>query len=303
MRKSPRPTPALAATLALLLAASAPLDASASRGPQSQQQPRQSQQQTLPEDDDDDDERDDGATLPAPEATTPREIIIDAPPGARVDVHDRDGVIEVIIDESPSPSPSPPQPAPASAAALPATPAAPPATPAAPPLVDAPTQPPPAMVTVRLSAPERMNLERWVDGAWQRLCASPCQHLVPQGAALRVTPAAGKRSRAPASRVFHAPHDRSAIHLTVRPGDREQRAGGVGLALISAGGIASGLLMIDATARFEDRDRRSYEGFIVLGLASLTFLTGVAMAATGRTQVRELKSGRRLALIPGGAAF
>jgi hypothetical protein len=302
MRKSPRSTPALAATLALLLAASAPLDASASRGPQSQQQSRQSQQQTLPDDDDDDDddERDDGATLPAPEATPPREIIIDAPPGARVDVHDRDGVIEVLIDESASSSPSPslPQPAPAAAAA-----AAPPVTPTAPPLADAPTQPPPAMVTVRLSAPERMNLERWVDGAWQRLCASPCQHLVPQGAELRVTPAAGKRSRAPASRVFHAPHDRRAIHLTVRPGDREQRAGGVGLALISAGGIASGLLMVDATARFEDRDRRSYEGFIVLGLASLTFLTGVAMAATGRTQVRELKSGRRLALIPGGAAF
>jgi len=297
MRTRHRSTRALAAALAVLLAGGAPFEAlaDATAGPQSQQQSRQSQQQTLPDDDDDDDDDTLHHSVPVADPAAPPEILIEAPPGARVEVQRRHGLIEVLIDEAPPQPPPQPRAAPSPAHAHAA---------AGPPLTPSPAQPPPAqLVELRLRSPERMNLERWVDGAWRHICASPCQIRVPQGADLRVTPAAGKRSRAPASRVFHLPPDRAAVDLTVRPGDREQRAGGLGLAFLSTGGLAAGLLMVDATARFDDRSRRSYEGYIVLGLASLTFLTGVAMAATGRTQVREVKSGRRLAWIPGGAAF
>lgn len=273
---------------------------------QSQSQPGHSQRQSLPDDDDDDD-LGEAPVLVAPpgevvEAPGERIIEVEVGPGEVVEI-EVDGVRRVI--EGPPVSAPPPvvRPTPERAprgATPPPVELPPPAFEGPRPRVESSVRK--DTVSVRIASPTRMTLEMRVGEGWRPLCGTPCSVEVPRDAELRVSPR-DNRKDTPVSRSFRVPDDRASIDLVVRPGSKQQRGGGVGLALLSAAGILTGAVMVEGSARYSPPGQRTYEGYIVVGLASLTFALGVGMAVTGRTRVIERKSKNRLALVPGGVAF
>ena len=160
-------------------------------------------------------------------------------------------------------------------------------------------------VTARIAGPAGAVIEAREGDGWRRVCVAPCRAEVAAGTALRATAPAGRGPLwdMPTSRPYAVPEDGGAIDLTVKPGSRQQRAGGAGLAILSGAGVAIGLAMLRTSGSLDPPSRRSYEGAIVVGMASLTLITGVAMVVSGRTRIAPAKAPRRVALAPGGLAF
>lgn len=279
-----------------------------SQGPeagQSQTQSRQSQTQRspAPRDDDDDDDAffDEVYSDEAPaEPEVIEEVIeIEVPEGSVVEyeIYEEGGVRVVrprIVPAPPAPTPAPvitPAPAPPPAAAPPPAPRP----------VAAPSPRAAPTVEVAFRSPTHLEIQRFnqATSEWINVCWAPCKARVPKDAILRV----GRGGDVPRSRPFMLPEEGRQHAVVIEPGSRRQRSAGIGIAALSSFGLITGAVMVDATARFEDRSRRSYEGYVVLGMAGLTFIAGVAMAASNRTKVREGREGRRLALLPGGFAF
>ncbi|MEZ4454070.1 MAG: hypothetical protein R3B09_31740 [Nannocystaceae bacterium] len=277
-------------------------------GGQSQSQSRQSQSQRAPAPDRDDDDDDaffdevagDESVVyeEAPEVV--EEVIeIEVPEGYTVEyeILEEGGVRVLRPRLVPAPgSKAPPTPTP------PAAPPQPPSQPPSQPQV-APAAAPAPTPTVEVSfhSPTRLLVQRFVPttGAWVDVCWAPCRAYVPRDASLRTA----RKHDIPKSKPFRLHGDRDRHALVIRPGSRQQQGAGIGVALLSMVGMVTGAVMVDATARFADHDRRSYEGYLVLGMASVTYVAGIAMAIANRTAVREAPKGRRLALIPGGVAF
>lgn len=271
---------------------------------QAQSQPGQSQRQAMPDDDDDEDELGEAPVVVAPpgevEAPGERVIEVEVGPGEVVEI-EVDGERRVIegppLQQAPTLRPTPST---APRRAAPPVEPPPPVFEVARPRVESPVRK--DMVSVRIASPTRMILEMRAGAGWRPLCGTPCSVEVPRDAELRVSPR-DNRKDTPASRSFHVPDDRASVDLVVRPGSKQQRGGGVGLALLSAAGILTGAVMVEGAARYSPPGQRTYEGYIVVGLASLTFALGVGMAVTGRTRVVERRTKNRLALVPGGVAF
>ncbi|MCB9569348.1 MAG: hypothetical protein H6710_19395 [Myxococcales bacterium] len=268
---------------------------------QFQRQSRQSQQQAGPRGDDDDDLDDDPffaddepspalAPSPAPVVEGPTVVEIEVPEGYEVEYE--------IVEEGAQTAPQRVAPAPA---------------PVPPPVVAQPPAPVPRatspkstrspMTTVELRARRPVVVERYdrQRGEWVVVCRTSCTAEVPRGSLMRVR--ADRRDDIPASKSFRLPSDRDHLSLDIRPGSREKRAAGIGLAILSATGVITGVAMIRDTALYADRETRTYEGYLVGGMAAITLIAGVAMAVTGKTRVRERATGQRLALLPAGVAF
>lgn len=276
-------------------------------GGQSQTQSRQSQTQRSPAPDRDDDDdaffeeeahvevAEEAEEAPAEPEVIEEVIEIEVPEGSSVEyeIYEEGGVR--VVRPRVVPPPAAPSPPPVTIAPAPAPVPAPPA-----PVAARPPRPTPT-VEVSFHSSTHLEVQRFDPAArqWVNVCWAPCKARVPKDATLRIA----RSGDIPRSRPFSLPAERDRHALVIDAGSRRQRGAGIGIAALSSFGLVTGAVMIDATARFDDRSRRSYEGYVVLGMATLTFIAGVAMAASNRTKVREAPKGRRLALLPGGFAF
>ncbi|MEZ4383706.1 MAG: hypothetical protein R3A79_20410 [Nannocystaceae bacterium] len=310
---APQPAPLVGGAL-LVFSAADSLDTpgqSQSQSPgggQSQSQSRQSQRQALPDDDDDLDIDDDPffADEPPPAVVAPAPVIVADPVEEVVEIEVPEGyeVEYEIIEEGAAPvapaqpAPAPVQPAPAPQVYAPApVPAAPPMPPVPPPSVA------PAMTTVDLHAERAAPIERYdrAIGVWVPVCVAPCRARVPAGSTLRVR--ADRRHDLARSGRYRLDSDRERVALDVRAGSRQKRAAGIGLAILSATGVGTGLMMVRNTTHYSDPARRSYEGYIVMGMAAVTMIAGVGMALSSKSRLRERKAKGRVAMLPMGVAF
>ncbi len=282
---------------------------STAQGPgQSQTQRGQSQQQALPDPDDDLDIDDDpffadepaavpapvAAPTPAPAAAPREEVIeIEVPEGYEVEYEIIDGETTATVVPAPTLQPAPP------AAPITAPVVAPTLAPRPAPVASAPALP---MTTVDLRSRQPAAVERYDErrGSWVPVCVAPCRAEVPAGSLLRVPK--DRDHDVSRSRAFRLDKERDWMTLDVDPGSLKQRRAGVGAALISATGVAAGLIMIRNTEYYGGHAGRSYEGAAVAGMASITLVAGVVLAATGRSKIRK-GDASRVALIPGGIAF
>ena len=61
--------------------------------------------------------------------------------------------------------------------------------------------------------------------------------------------------------------------------------------------------MVRNTTKYVDPNRRTYEGYLVIGMATLTMIAGISMALSGKSRLRERRADKRVAMIPMGVAF
>ncbi len=274
-------------------------------GGQSQSQGGQSQHQALPDRDDDLEIEDDPffADEPSPVAAPRSPVLVPAPAPSEqvIEIEVPEGYsveYEIVDGQSTTLTPATP--------ATPATPVTPamPLAPAAPPVRAAPVRVvAPAMTTVDLRSRQKVAVERFDTqlGEWIPLCFAPCRAMVPAGSQLRV-PSDRARDHSRSAR-FQLPEDSRSLALDVRAGSRKQRRAGIGLAVLSATGVAMGAVMVRNTTSYADPARRSYEGYLVVGMAAITLIAGVGMAVGGKSRIRRSRSGGRVALRAGGLSF
>ncbi|HFE46659.1 MAG TPA: hypothetical protein ENJ18_14385 [Nannocystis exedens] len=278
-----------------VITAGAPQSQSQSpKGGQSQSQGGQSQEQALPDPDDDLEIEDDPffADEPSPVVAPQAPIEAPAPSEQVIEIEVPEGYsVEYEIVEDP---------------ATPATPATP-AVPLVPAVPSVRAQPArkaaPSMTIVNLRSWGRVAVERFdaERGHWVPVCVAPCRARVPAGSQLRVpSDRAYDQSR---SARFELPKDSRQLALDVRAGSRKQRRAGIGLALMSATGVAAGAIMLGNTAYYEDPARRSYEGFVVAGMGAVTLIAGIGMAIAGKSRIRKSRADARVALRAGGLSF